>query len=96
MNNLLQIAQALLDHAKELAGLQNPNPDKVSAITDAANTVDGEIIAEIQAIKSVPAPTGKLDFSAFDSAVSAFKADGKLSQSDVDAVTRVLTINTPQ
>ena len=90
--NLLAALASLTSHVTALQAASTPTDVTIATLTDAVNTVDTEVVAATQPIG--PGPTG-VDFTAFDAAVAAFKADSKLSQADVDAVAHVLNINTP-
>lgn len=91
----LLAAKANLDfHIDALQQATNDPPQgAIDGLTNAVVTVDGQVAAVLTAPPPTP-PTGLLDFSAFDDAVTRFKNDGNLLQADVDAVTKVLTINT--
>lgn len=93
--NLLAILAAFTTHVQALQAKGAPVAQAdVDTLTQALNAVDTEA-ATLLATPAGPGPTGNLDFTAFDAAVAAFKADGKLAQADVDAVAHVLSINTP-
>lgn len=84
---------SLNSHADALSRATNNQPQpKIDALTAEANDLDNKVVMVLLA-DPIPAPTGQLDFSKFDAAYAAFKADGSHSQQDVDNVTNVLVVN---
>jgi hypothetical protein len=96
--NFQQLLNALASLASHVDALtragNNPPQISVDKLTASVADCDNKVVAVLIAPPPTP-PTGKLDFAAFDKAVSAFKADGKLSQQDVANVSALLTRNTP-
>jgi hypothetical protein len=86
---------SLASHIAALARATNNQPQAaVDKLTVAVLDADNKVVAVLLAAPPLP-PTGKLDFSAFDAAVTAFKNDGKLSQQDVLNVANQIHGNTP-
>ena len=90
---LQNVVAALSSHADALSRATNNQPQaKVDALTAEANDLDNKVVAVLLA-PPIPAPTGQLDFTKFKAAVTAFEADGRHTQADVDNVTNVLVVN---
>jgi hypothetical protein len=75
-----------------LQGASSISDATLDGITTKVLDVDNDVVTAL--IPANPPPTS-LDFTVFDAAVTAFKADGKLSQQDVDNVAQMLKVNTP-
>lgn len=72
-----------------LVSSANVTQAQVDSLTAEVSSVDGDVKAVINTPPPVP-----LDFTAFDAAVAAFKADSKLTQANVDALTQAITTAT--
>lgn len=93
----LKFAKANLDnHFDALIAASNSGAKQtdVDSLTAELTTVDQDLVKVLNIAPNGPPATG-IDYTAFDAAVAAFKADSNLSQKDVDAVAHVITLNTP-
>jgi len=92
--NLETILKALAAHVGQLNGRDAINQPAIDNLAQVANNLDQSVIQIIQTPD--PGPRTDLDFSALDAAVSAFKQNTKISQTDANNVAGLIHQNTPR